>query len=176
LGGVSGHVATIVGNVNQMDCVSTGCTFANTVQATNGLIGVAPFSFAPFYVGVHGLTVLTAGSPADLGTITIPAGVTRWRPCGAGQIADPFLNIVPRTWTATQAAAVFRVFDQANGAGTDLTNSGGNGPSVSSGQVVGAIATNNQLESGVNTVYVRQTVNSANAGTDDFYIKVCPLL
>jgi hypothetical protein len=122
------------------------------------------------------VSILTAGSPGDLGTITIPAGITRWRPCGAGTNADPFLNVTARTFTATQAAAVFRIFDQAGGAGTDLTNGGAVGPSVGTNFVVGGIAANNTLETGVNTVYIRQTVNSANSGTDDFYIKVCPLL
>lgn len=101
-------------------------------------------------------TLLTTGSPADITSAAIPAGITRWKPIGAYVRAS--------SAAATLALATVGLYTQAAAAGTLLVT-----PvlltSLSAAQklqdftviaVTDAIADQN--------IFVRQTVNSGAAG------------
>src|ERR1017187_9654080 len=62
-------------------------TMAGPVNSTNGILGAGSpggtggtsyGSNAPITLYVKSVTVLTSATPADIATITIPAGITRW--------------------------------------------------------------------------------------------------
>jgi hypothetical protein len=74
----------------------------------------------------------------------------------------------------TLAAASFTFRDTSGGGGNAL-NAGIIGPPAVN-QVQAAAATQANLTFTSSTIYVRQTANSANAGTCTFYIEITPIL
>lgn len=117
------------------------------------------------------LTVLTAGSPADLGTITVPAHITRYR-LTATTGASAFNGAVAETAAGTLNAAVVQVWTEAGGTGTQVMSNlnlpTATGTFNAAGSPGGVIIT-------TNTLHVRQTVDSANAGTINLYLTLHPI-
>lgn len=125
----------------------------------------------PIIVYVKSLTVKTTGTPADIGTITVPSNISRYWLPGAGT-GVYVLHVKTETSSGTLAAASFTIRDQASGAGNALTGSvaGPGAPSATS-----VVATNSNLTYTASTLYVYQTASSANAGTCSFYLTIMPM-
>ena len=138
-----------------------------------GANGAVTYGYPAFVVlSAKSQTVATAGSPLDTCSISVPAGITRYRLVGSSP-ANSLCTIVTETQAGTPAAASFQLQTASGGAGTTLlvaTNpSNGANTSVgwqpgSSGPVVTAAS-----------LFVRQTINSANAATASFYVVIEPL-
>jgi hypothetical protein len=127
----------------------------------------------PLILAVKNLAVATAGSPQDIGTVTIPAGITRF-----AVFSSLTQNLLGACAVAesggSMAAAAFTVNTAAAGGGTAVVESSAG--LVTTGTSIGLVQALEMLVvSGVTTLHVRQEVNSANAGTASFYITIFPL-
>lgn len=132
---------------------------------TTGIKWEAP---AVMWVGKTApLTVLTAGSPADLGSLTLPAWLTRYM-CKA--VGSTF-RLYADTAAGTLGGATFIVRTAAAGGGTSMVATA-NGPTAAAGIV---IANGLGVAGTGASVYFRQTANSANAGTITFSLEVVPI-
>lgn len=154
---------------------------AGNITAATGLIGAGSLggsggtsrgSVAPLTLYAKSVTILTSGVPADIATITVPAGITRYFLLG-GISADAPNVIVSETGGDKSVAAIGARSASAGGGvallpeiGPPSTN--GVGATWASEDATGTIYTNS-------TIYLRQTGASANAGTVSFYITIFPL-
>lgn len=117
-----------------------------------------------FTVTLRAVPIATTGSPADRASRALPVGITRWRPLRA--------TIICATATGTLGAASAGIFTQAGGVGTAIV------PSTAMTPFTGANEVRDLNLGTVNTaivdqnIFIRQTVNSGNAGTLDVII-VC---
>jgi hypothetical protein len=115
-----------------------------------------------FNVTLRGVPIATSGSPADRQSAAIPSGITRWRPVRA--------TIICATATGTLAAASAGIFTQAAGAGTAIVDATALTPFTGANQVRDLnLGTINTAITDQN-IFIRQTVNSGNAGTLDILI------
>lgn len=116
-----------------------------------------------FTVSILGVAVGTSGSPADRGNSALPGGVTRWIP----------VRVIIRaaTATGTLAAGTFGLYTQAAAAGTAF---------VAPAALTALTAANKFTSSTVaaltdgitdTNIFVRQTVDSLNAGTIDVIVE-----
>lgn len=119
------------------------------------------------------LNVLTAGAPADIGTISIPAWVTRWA-MGTAAPGSPS-RVLAITAAGTLAAGAITLRDTPAGGGS----------AFSASVILPASSTNctpigqsgaATYQTNVFTVHVNQTTNSANAGTIQIWLWLWPLL
>ena len=130
----------------------------------------------PFVVSFKNITVLTTGAPADIASVTLPSWLTRYRVASAGVHL-----LIAETASGTLADARFFLRNDANGAGSALTASM-SGPASTTAMILPtAPATDPQTFqpigiSTAGTLYLRQTANSANAGTVSVYLTLVPLL
>jgi len=123
-------------------------------------------------IAAKNVAILTAGAPADLATLSIPTGIARFRFVGSSN-AQSASTIVTETQTGTPAAGVCEVHTASGGGGATVISS--TAPGSGAGTAVGWPANNaGQLITGAN-LYIRQTVNSANAATLSFYVEIEPL-
>ena len=119
---------------------------------------------------VKNVAVLTAGAPADIATIAIPASITRWGVAAGVAV----FTILVESQVGTTAAGTCMPRTAATGAGTALLGAAQAPPAVAAtatratGGAVGASFTGS-------TIYINQTVNSANAGNLSFYVRIQPL-
>lgn len=124
----------------------------------------------PMYViSFKDITVLTSGTPADIASVTLPTWLTRWRPFYIGNYC------VGETAAGTLAAANFTLRDAAAGAGNAQAASFAGPASAGASVVITNTGPTSTLANG-NTLYLRQTINSANAGTISVYLIVMPYL
>jgi len=147
------------------------------INATvTGMGGASYGGVYPITLYAKSVTVLTAGSPADIATITIPSGITRWAiyasdfggaPLAAGCV------VVAETAAGTLNAAIFTAHSAAGGGGTLLLDEAIDLGTAGSSAVF--LPSNAITVSSAGTLYIRQTANSANAGTVSFYITIYPL-
>lgn len=120
----------------------------------------------PLVVYVKNLTILTAATPADLGTITVPTSwLTRYAITGGAIVAE--------TAAGTLAGAALQLRSASAGGGT-LLGTVSACPTASSNHV--AVAGSSNGVGSVATIYVHQTTNSANAGTISVYLILNPAL
>lgn len=131
-------------------------------------------AITPIMLYVKSVSVLTSGTPADIATITIPAGITRWRVLGNASGGPGTSFFYSETAVGTLAGASFTYFDGAGGTGN--TCSVAQAGQTGAGVVIGnsPVLANSAFLSTSNTIYVRQTANSANAGTISFYVVLIP--
>lgn len=129
----------------------------------------------PLVLSVKNITVLTSGAPADIASITVPAWLTRYMP-GTGTSSTTCWNrVIMETGAGTLGAGQFGLYSGAGGTGTLMTTSSITSlPSVVGGTspaqfTAGAVFANS-------TIYIRQTANSANAGTISVYLVLVPFL
>lgn len=155
-------------------------TFSSAPISTNGIFtaggagtgGTSYGSVAPILLYVKSVTILTAGTPADIATITIPAGFTRY--CTSpNNAASGGLHVLAETASGTLNGASFTARDTASGAGTAMS-SAATGPTAS-GLMTAASNANGNAVLTTGTIYINQTLNSANAGTCSFYILIVPI-
>lgn len=153
----------------------TGAGTAGQVLTSNGA-GVDPtFQTAgPIVLSVKNVTVLTTGTPADIATITVPSWITRWKTLGStSAVTGPGGGtMVAETAAGTLAAASFTCFSAAGGSG-NIILAATTGPTAAGGTTNFAVGTATSQTS--TTLYIRQTANSANAGTLSFYMVILPL-
>ena len=132
-------------------------------------------STVPIILSVKNVTVLTSGAPADIASISVPSWVTRWTLVGSGVGATS--RLIAESAAGSLSAATFVVLDGAGGTGNMVSTGSTTGPaSANLGTVIGAAAPGTLAFSTSSTIYIRQTANSANAGTMSFYLVVFPFL
>jgi hypothetical protein len=116
-----------------------------------------------FVVILRGVTIGTTGSPIDRASIAIPTGIVKWRLTRASYVVI--------TAGGTLAGASAGVFTQAAGAGTTLVAAAALTP-MTGINAAGDISTANVTTAVTDlNIFVRQTVNSGNAGTVDFFFE-----
>lgn len=145
---------------------------ANKATANGNLASTSLVGF-PIIVSVKSLTVLLAGTPADIGTIAIPAGITRYSLAFGSASSSGAGKCVAETAAGTLAGAAVTIRDAAAGAGNALTSTitlPTTAGLLSQAAAFGATGIYTSA-----TLYVNQTSNSANAGTCSFYVTITPL-
>lgn len=116
-----------------------------------------------FNVTLRAVPIQTSGGAQDRASAAIPAGITRWRPTRA--------TILCATASGTLAAASAGIFTQAAGAGTAIVDATALTPFTAANQVRDLnLGTINTAITDQN-IFIRQTVNSGNAGTLDILIQ-----
>ncbi len=141
--------------------------------SSSGTGGVSYGSNAPIIVYVKSVTMLTAGTPADIATITIPAGITRWAMCPGGSFNGGGGKIFAETAAGTLAAGTVVCFDAAGGTGVTVSSS--SAPPTGAALMTTLTGGSQTAFSTSSTIYIRQTGNSANAGTCSFYLIIYPI-
>ncbi len=132
-------------------------------------------SAVPIILSVKNVAVLTSGAPADIASISVPAWVTRWTLVGSSVGATS--RLIAESAAGSLGAATFVVYDSSGGAGNVLSGGSITGPSSANlGVLIGATPPGSLAFSTASTIYIRQTANSANAGTCSFYLVVFPFL
>lgn len=152
--------------------------FAPVTPANPMPVSFGAATAVPLTLYAKSVTVLTAGAPADIATITIPAGVTRW-----AVVATSDIDLNPRwlggvgiveTAAATLQDAVFVFRTAAGGGGIELGSLFTALTTVGTSDVIMSFSAT-VATSSASTITVRQTIASANAGTVSFYITIFPL-
>lgn len=107
-------------------------------------------------------TLVTTGSPGDLGSVSIPATVTRWR----------LFQAVAKAATAsgTLAAATVGLYTQAAAAGTNIVAPVALASLTAANTIQSLTAIFPASGISDTNVFFRQTVDSGNAGTVTFYL------
>ena len=132
-------------------------------------------SAVPIILSMKNVTVLTSGVPADIASITLPSWLTRWS-IPLGSIGNFTSRIIAETASGTLAGASFTCYTAASGGGSAVT-ANIFGPSAAAlGGVINGITPSTAAAFTSNTIYIRQTANSANAGTVSFYLMLLPFL
>lgn len=151
-----------------------GFTLTAPASGTVALVNATSFSL-PIIVSVKNIAVQTSGSAVDIATIVLPAWLTRYKlgVVGTSGVGGG-LAIVGESMAGTLAGAAFVLSDAAGGVGTAYTLSL-SGP-ASTGVSSTAGVQNPTSVYTANTIYIRQTANSANAGVVSFYLLIMPLL
>ena len=129
----------------------------------------------PITVFVKSVTIRTTTTTnTDIATITLPAGITRWRAiCSTSASAGPNSTVIAETASGTLAGAQFAIYDAATQGGTKMTATFV-GPAsagtmvIITGNVITSVSTSG-------TVYINQSNQSANAGTCSFYFTIFPI-
>ena len=135
----------------------------------------------PIVLSAKNITVLTSGAPADIASISLPSWFTRGCIQFATSGAVSSSRIIMETGAATLGAGAITLFTASNGGGTAISTSQtlptttltsvGVFVSATGGNVIGP-----STVYGNNTIYIRQTANSANAGTISVYLVLMPFL
>lgn len=149
-----------------------GSNITATELAT-ALLGL--YAKTPIILSAKNVTVLTSGAPADIASISVPSWVTRWMLVGSSVGATS--RLIAESAAGSLSAATFAVYDGSGGAGNVVSSGSITGPSSANlGTLIGAAAPGTLAFSTSSTIYIRQTANSANAGTCSFYLAVFPFL
>ena len=129
-------------------------------------------SVSPIILSVKNVTVLTSGAPADIASITVPSWVTRWILRGISFSATSCFY--SEAGSGDFSAASFTCYDGAGGTGNAVTSSSAG---IATAQRLNSWSASSSIPfSTSNTIYIRQTANSANAATASFYLVVFPFL
>lgn len=123
---------------------------------------------------VNSVTILTAGAPADIATITVPAWCTRWVMTGSSAAVVIGSVAVAETAAGSLSAAAVEFRDAAGGGGSAITTVAAAMPTAAGNAASFRAVTTTIFSS--STIYIRQTTDSANAGTVSFYVTILPLL
>ena len=132
-------------------------------------------SAVPIILSVKNVTVLTSGAPADIASITLPSWLTRWALPNHG-IGNIQSRLIAETTSGTLAAASFTCYTAASGGGSAVSNAISGPTAAGLGSGISGIAPSTAAAFTSNTIYIRQTANSANAGTASFYLMLLPFL
>jgi len=132
-------------------------------------------SAVPIILSVKNITVLTSGAPADIASITLPSWLTRWS-IPISSVGNITSRVIAETASGTLAGASFTCYTAASGGGSSVTANFFGPTSAGTGAVINGITPATTAAFTSNTIYIRQTANSANAGTCSFYLVVFPFL
>ena len=188
---VSNQLAVWVGNSSitsasmSGDVTLSNSQVASVVQLHNAAIvtastdsvtsnGNGQFGCA-FYASVKNLSLTTNSSPIDLGSITLPPGLTRWIPFLSR--SDTALSVaVSESASGSLAAGSIQLFSNSGGAGTSLSSATAltNLTAASKTTIITTGVAGIAPQAG-NKIFVRQTVNSGNSGSISVYIFVMPI-
>lgn len=148
---------------------ANSATRAAIVGALDAKLALTTSIYNPLVVAIKNVSVVTSGAPLDVATISLPAWLTKYTLAPSGS------RCVPVTFSATMAGASFLVSDAANNADASKNiNTSFLGPATATGQVNVIGSSSVPITGG--TLYVRQTANSANAGTISIYLLILPCL
>ena len=123
-------------------------------------------SFMPVWVEVKSVTILTATTPANLATIVIPKGITRYFVEAAGAI-----QCYAETASGTLAGGTIQLRTATSGGGSQI-GSTITPPAAATSMTTTAGSSTTPLTN--TTIYLYQTGNSANAGTVTVSIRLSP--
>lgn len=170
--GVSGTVDTIAGTQTltnkTFDTASNTFNFNGNTMSGGSVTGGTYESFLPILVATKSVTMLTAATPASLGTVVLPAGITRWM-----TTTSTSLYCYAETASGTLAAGTIQVRTAAAGGGTQLW--GTLTPPASAGTITTQLGSSNSMQTAT-TLFLWQTGNSANTGTISLYFLIYPAL
>lgn len=157
-----------------MDAYSLGQQLPASGLPTANLAAKASDGTVITPIGVYAKGVAIQGSggtvPTDLVTISVPAGITRYRLTGSTGANAPSALFM-ETGSGTHGAASFTVFDTAGGGGSAMTTATSGG---AVGAAAGMVTASNTSTS--SSLFLRQTVLSAAvSGTLSVYIYLVPL-
>lgn len=144
-------------------------TFLGSANDTAAKEALGLAEVQPFFVAFKNVTVLTSGAPDDVASVALPAWCTRFRLSTVGHVC------VAESASGTLAGASFLVQDTAGGAGATISGTW-LGNASTSVVVLPINSSTSVIPSTVSTIHLRQTANSANAGTISVYLMVVPLL
>lgn len=176
-GGIAFGTDTFLYRTGSAALALTGSlTASSSVISTTGIVGAASGgtggtsygAAAPIMLYVKSVTIKTSATPADIATITVPSGITRYRVINSQQMAA-----VAETASGTLAAANVKVQDASGGLGTNVVAAFA--MPAAAGQMTSAAGASSTSLFTSSTLYLNQTSNSANAGTCSFYIMIQPL-
>lgn len=121
-----------------------------------------PLPTKQFSVRLSGVAIAAAGSPIDAASIALPPQVTRWIPTRT--------TFRAATAAGTLAGASVGVFTQAAGAGTTIVTAAAitSLTAANKMQTMTTIAVTDGITD--TNIFIRQTADSANAGTLDIVI------
>lgn len=134
----------------------------------------------PIVLSAKNISVLTSGAPADIASISLPSWFTRGALFFATSSATSTSKVIAETAAGTLAGASIQLFGSAgavNPLNTPQTLPTSAGVSVglwttaTGGNIFGP-----STVYGNDTIYIRQTANSANAGTISVYLVLMPFL
>lgn len=138
------------------------------------------FQGFPMVLSAKNITVLTSGAPADIASISLPSWFTRGSLFFSSGGATSSSRIIAETAAGTLAATAVGLFAGPSGASALATAT--TLPSIQGGSSgIFTTATGGNIFGpstayGNNTIYIRQTANSANAGTISVYLVLMPFL
>jgi hypothetical protein len=163
-------IAAAVGGGGSTPTYSADITaFLGSANDTAAKESLSLAEVQPFIISFKNVTVLTTGTPADVASVALPAWCTRYRLANIGHV------VVAESAAGTLAGAIYNVTDAAGGVGVTICGTF-TGPASTSAVVLPANTGTAVVPSTVSTIYLRQTANSANAGTLSVYLTVVPLL
>ena len=125
-------------------------------------------SYVPIYVAIKSVTLFTATTPVNLGTIVLPTGITRYFIPAASSI-----QCYAETAAGTLAAGTIQLRTATSGGGSQIGST--ITPPASASTMTTTAGSDTTVFTG-GTIYLYQTGNSANAGTVSIYIKLVPIL
>ena len=133
-------------------------------------------SVTPIILSAKNVTVLTSGAPADIASITLPSWLTRWS-IPLGSVGNFTSRVIAETASGTLAGASFTCYTAASGGGSAVTTATAGPTAAALGSGINGInPTSVAAAFTSNAIYIRQTANSANAGTVSFYLMLLPFL
>jgi len=132
-------------------------------------------SAVPIILSVKNVTVLTSGAPADIAAISVPAWVARWS-IPIGTLGNFTSRLIAETASGTLTGASFTCYTAAAGGGSAVSAAFSGSTAAGLGTGIHGITPSTAAAFTSNTIYIRQTANSANAGTVSFYLMLLPFL
>ena len=161
-----------LGQVNSGNSVQAVTVSPPLTGSTTGTLATSYKIWSPLIVAIKSMTVVTSGAAVDIGSITIPPGITRWTVENSTS-TNGLSGIIAETAAGTLAGGAFAFWTGPGGTGTRIWNNA-SGPSAA-GVKVGLIeyATNALFTS--SKIYVNQAGNSANTGTLSAYFVILPM-
>jgi hypothetical protein len=127
----------------------------------------------PLILSVRNISVLTSGSPSDIASISVPSWISRYMLMLGNSSATAQCRIIQETGGALNSGT-FGVYSGPNASGS-LMNTASTANLPSGVGTTAPIVFTATLQT-ASTIYIHQTVNSANAGTVSVYLVLLPFL
>ncbi len=158
--------------------LSSAGVFSATVTGTGGasyggIASVSPEASSQITIYVKSVTIKTSGSPADIATISVPVGISRYvaySPSGSSAFGCIIVETAP---SGSLGDSTIQIYDAPNAGGNLMWDNSSPGGSVGSVTQLNAVDT--FVKSTSSTLYIYQTGDSANPGTCSFYVTIFPL-
>jgi len=149
---------------------------ASALNASDIRTALGLDSVTPIILSAKNVTVLTSGAPADIASITLPSWLTRWS-IPLGSVGNFTSRVIAETAAGTLGSASFTCYTAASGGGSAVTGAITGPTAAALGYPINGINPSSVAAAFTsNTIYIRQTANSANAGTVSFYLMLLPFL